>query len=83
MLKANMNVIKLAIIIGLSTTTIPYKSQRNTPTVNIPYIAKDMLLVSFSFITFIDCGKNEAVVNVAAINPIYSNVIPSLLLKFI
>ena len=67
----------LAIIMGKLILNNPYKNQSNVPNVKRAYIESDMLEVSFVWIVFTACGKNENVVQPAAINP--SNVMKFIL----
>ncbi len=55
---------------GMSSISIPYTNHKDTPAVNIKYIAKERSAVCFVFIVLITCGRNEIVVHVAATNPI-------------
>ena len=66
-----------AAIIGTELSIMPYISQNDIPVENSRYICRDIFLVCLSFITFITCGTNEAVVIVAAIYPIISIIINS------
>ncbi len=72
----NIRVIAFARMIGRSLTRIPYANHKNTPVVNTKYIPIDKSFACLVFIIFINCGKNEMVVQVAATNP-------SMVVKFI
>jgi len=65
----NTRVIPFARMTGMSFMKIPYTNHRKTPVVKTAYIPNDRSFVCFDLIVFIACGKNEMVVQVAAINP--------------
>jgi len=63
------NVIALAIMIGTSQTISPYTSQQATPVVKIAYIGSERPPVDFVRQVVQTCGRNAAVVSVAAARP--------------
>ena len=69
-------VITFAMMIGKSSLRMPYTSHKKTPVVNTAYMPNDRSLVCLVFMVFIACGRNDAVVHVAAIKP--SKVIMSI-----
>ena len=69
MITANTNVIALATIIGILLLNIPNKSQSSVPFEKSRYIKSEILCVSFVRIVLMAWGKNEPVVNTAAVNP--------------
>jgi hypothetical protein len=50
---------------------MPYINHKNTPTLNINHIGKDMSLVLFVLYIFTACGIKAIVVKIAARNPIF------------
>ncbi len=70
MIKAKISVTPFANITGRLLLKIPYSSHINVPNANKEYMLRDMPEVFLVRIDFIACGRNEAVVHVAAINPV-------------
>ncbi len=68
---ANISVMVLLMIMGVSLRRIPYKSQRLTPQVKTVNIPAEMSFVDWVFQTFINCGINEIVVRLPATIPQY------------
>ena len=60
----------LAIDTGTSWFNIPYISHNKVPEAKKVYINNDMPVVFFVLIVLTACGKNDPVVQKAAINPI-------------
>tara|TARA_B110000879_G_C11119603_1_gene491163 strand:+ start:956 stop:1108 length:153 start_codon:yes stop_codon:yes gene_type:complete len=50
---------------------MPYISHKNTPTLNINHIGKDMSLALLVLYIFTACGIKAIVVKIAARNPIF------------
>ena len=67
---AKTNVTALAMVTGMLLLNAPNNNHNNVPVANSVYMDNEMLLVSFVRIVFIACGKNDAVVNAAAIKPV-------------
>ena len=59
----------LATITGVLLVNIPYNNHKIQPVVNSKYIDKEIPEVSLVLMVFIACGKKEAVVPNAAVNP--------------
>ena len=78
MITANTRVIALATTIGILSLNKPNNSHRRVPVEKSKYIKKEMLCVSFVRMVLIACGKNDPVVNAAAVNPRIVTIVISL-----
>ncbi len=70
MIAANTIVTALAIVTGKLPLNKPYISHKSVPVVKSAYIDKEIPDVSFVWMVFTACGKNETVVQKAANSPI-------------
>jgi len=77
---ANTKVTPLAMLTGRSLLSKPNISQTSVPKANSEYMAKEMPEVFFVLMVCKACGKNDAVVQNAAISP--TTVINSLLMGY-
>lgn len=78
MITANTSVMALATTIGILLLNNPNKSHKSVPIEKSKYINNEMLRVSFVRIVLIACGKNDPVVNAAAVNPRIVTIVISL-----
>ena len=69
MIIAKSSVMALATRMGILLLYNPNRNHSKVPVAKSEYINNDIPLVSFVWIVFIACGRNEAVVNKAAAKP--------------
>lgn len=67
--RVNRKVMPLAKIMGSSPIKIPYTNHKKRLTEKTKKVANERSFVCLVLNTFITCGKNDIVVNVAATNP--------------
>ncbi len=79
-MQANTSVIPFAMLTGRLLLNRPNINQNKVPKANSEYMAKEMPAVFFVLMVCRACGKNDAVVQNAAIRPI--TVINSLLMGY-
>ena len=66
---AKIRVTKLAAVTGILKLSIPNTSHNSVPSVNNPYMEREIPEVSFVRIVLSACGRKERVVQKAAISP--------------